>query len=505
MSTHTGRMAVEMAGIKKAFRNVVAIRKADFSVREGEIHALIGENGAGKSTLMSILYGLYEPDAGEIKVFGDTVTRLSPTAAVDLGLGMVHQHFMLIPPFTALENIVLGIEKSRGIFLDTSETAEKVQELGEKYGLTVDLNARVENLSVSMQQRVEILKVLVRGARVLILDEPTAVLTPQEVVDFFKILQLLRNQGSTVILITHKLKEVKALSDRLTVMREGQSVATVDTESVTQADIAQMMVGRPVLFAVDKRPKEPGEVRLAVAELVYEDAGRRLLDGVDLTVRSGEIVGLAGVSGNGQTELVEALVGLLPVQSGTVRLDGAELLQESVLGRLERGLAHVPEDRLLCAICPDFSLSDNLILGLHEHENFSKSGLLNHTAIEKHARALIAEYDVRPPQPDVPIRQLSGGNQQKLVIARECSRKLRLLIAALPTRGVDIGAIEFIHQRLVSLRDQGVAILLVSSELSEILSLSDRIAVMYRGRIVKTFDSGQAGESELGLAMAGVA
>ncbi len=497
-------LAVEMLGIQKSFRDVVAIAHADLSIADGEIHAVVGENGAGKSTLMNVLYGLYQPDRGQIRVHGEPVSGLSPTGAVELGIGMVHQHFMLIPPFTVLENIVLGIEKSRGIFLDPEETAARVVELGERYGLTVDLHAKVEDLSVSQQQRVEILKVLVRGARVLILDEPTAVLTPQEVTEFFKVLQLLKAQRSTIILITHKLAEVKRLTDRLTVMREGRTVGTHETARVSESDIAELMVGRPVLFSVQKTAREPGDVRLEVRKLVHESGGRKLLDDVDLTVRSGEIVGLAGVSGNGQTELVQALVGLAPVSSGSIRLDGREISALPVRERLALGMAHIPEDRFLHAIVPDFSVADNLALGRHRDAPFSSFGLVDSGAIQDQGRKLIAEFDVRPPRGDVAIRQLSGGNQQKVVIARECARSPRFLIAALPTRGVDIGAIEFIHKRLVQLRDQGVAILLVSSELSEILSLSDRVAVICRGRIQRTFDAGRVGESELGLAMAGV-
>jgi ABC-type uncharacterized transport system ATPase subunit len=495
--------AVEMIGIAKRFRSVVAIKNADLTVQAGEIHAVVGENGAGKSTLMNVLYGLYQPDAGKIRVAGEPVMGHSPNQAVEMGIGMVHQHFMLVPTFTVLQNVILGIEETSGPFLDPRRVAATLEELSRTYGLTVDLDAVVGELSVSMQQRVEILKVLVRGAKVLILDEPTAVLTPQEVTEFFKILRTLKSGGATIILITHKLREVKELSDRLTVMREGATIATKDTASVTEKDIAEMMVGRPVLFSVDKGPAKPGKPTIEASGLKYREEGRTLLDGVDLTVHAGEIVGLAGVAGNGQTELVLGLMGLLPGMSGVVKLDEEPIGHLSVRERLDRGMSHVPEDRFRHAFIPDYSVADNMALGRHHGPPFSKGGWLDFAAIESNATALAEEYDVRPRDTSIAMRQLSGGNQQKIVIAREQSRKPRFLIAAMPTRGVDIGAIEFIHRRLVRLRDAGVAILLVSSELSEILSLADRIAVIFAGRIVKTFTPEQANESQLGLAMAG--
>jgi general nucleoside transport system ATP-binding protein len=496
--------AIEMRGIAKRFRHVVAIRQADLTVEAGEIHALVGENGAGKSTLMNVLYGLYRPDAGTIAIGGETVEAHSPNQAVSMGIGMVHQHFMLVPSFTVLQNIILGIEESRGPFLDPSKTLAELDRLGKTYGLTVDPDAIVGDLPVSMQQRVEILKVLVRGAKVLILDEPTAVLTPQEVTEFFRVLKTLKEAGATVILITHKLREVKALSDRLTVMREGATVKTVPTADVTEKDIAEMMVGRPVLFAVEKGPAKPGKATLEVSGLKLRDAGRTLLDGVDLTVRAGEIVGLAGVTGNGQTELVLGLMGLAPV-TGTVRLDGEPIGHLSVRERLDRGMSHVPEDRFRHAFIPDYTVADNYALGLHHRAPFSGSFELDFGEIDRNAQVLNEEFDVRPRAVDVAMRALSGGNQQKIVIAREQSvhRHPKFLIAAMPTRGVDIGAIEFIHKRLIKLRDEGVAILLVSSELSEILSLSDRIAVIFAGKIVREFSPEAATESALGLAMAG--
>jgi len=493
-----------MIGIHKSFKRVTANHDASLSVRRGEIHALVGENGAGKSTLMNILYGLYRPEKGQIRIFGEPILDLSPTQAVQKGIGMVHQHFMLIPPFTVLDNVILGIEESKGLFLDSSRIERQIVELGERYGLKVDPKARVEDLPVLLQQRVEILKVLVRGAKILILDEPTAVLTPQEVDEFFKILRTLRELGSTIILITHKLKEVKALSDRLTIMRGGATVASAETSDVNEEEIAQMMVGRPVRFAVEKEHRPPGDVRLALKNVSYREKGRTILEGIDLEIRSGEILGLAGVAGNGQSELVLGLMGILPDLKGEILLDGRSLSGLSIRARSEQGVAYIPEDRLKHAVLTDYSIEDNLVLGTHHRPPSSAWGWLDRQAIRSGAENLVAEFDIRPPIPDAPVRHLSGGNQQKVVVARECSKEPRFLIAALPTRGVDIGAIEFIHQRLIELRNRGVAILLVASELSEILSLSDRIAVLYRGRIVKILPTEEATESGLGLAMAGV-
>lgn len=498
------RVAVRMKGIRKAFKAVVANQNVDLEIEEGEIHALLGENGAGKTTLMNILYGLYHQDEGTVEVFGEALKNHSPGKAVRMGIGMVHQHFMLIPPFTVLQNIMLGIEESNGPFLDSSKLEAQIRELGDKYGLKIDLDARVEDLSVSQQQRVEILKVLVRGARILILDEPTAVLTPQEVQEFFQVLRTLKAQGATFVIITHKLKEVKALADRLTVMRGGATIATRPVGNITENEIAEMMVGRPVRFELPRSAAKPGAMRLEVKDLSGTVDGRKVLDGLNLEIRSGEILGLAGVAGNGQTELILSLVGLLPEAEGTIKIDGTEVTKLSVRDRMEKGLAHICEDRLKHAIVPDFPVEDNMMLGLHHKGPYSSMGLIDHGHVRETAIKLGQEFDVRPFAPDIPIRQLSGGNQQKVVIARECTKTPRVLIAALPTRGVDIGAIEFIHQRILTLRGEGVAVLLVSSELSEILSLSDRIAVLYRGRIFKTFEDGQATEAALGLAMAGV-
>ncbi|MBI3890127.1 MAG: ABC transporter ATP-binding protein [Candidatus Wallbacteria bacterium] len=494
-----------MLGITKHFGALVANRAVHLAVERGTVHALVGENGAGKSTLMNVLYGLYEPDEGEVRIGGQRVTRLSPARAVELGLGMVHQHFMLIPTFTVLENIVLGIEQSKGGLLDLDSPRAQLQEIIGTYDLKVNPDALAGELSVGMRQRVEILKVLMRGAGVLLLDEPTAVLTPQEVEELFKIVRLLKSQGKTIVFISHKLREVKAISDRLTVMRGGEVVGSHATAGVTEGDIAEMMVGRKVLLDVKKAEAKPGDVCLSIQDVTLVGGGSKLvLDHVDLEVRAGEIVGLAGVVGNGQTELVEVLAGFRAPSDGRVRLDGRDLLEMDVLERYRVGLAHIPEDRHKHGMVVDMDARDNTILGKQRDEPFSRSGVLDETAILLEARARIAQFDVRPPRPDVRAGDMSGGNQQKLVIAREVSREPRFLIAAMPTRGVDIGAIEFIHRHLIELRDSGVAILLVSAELSEVLSLSDRIAVMYEGRMMDVMAASEATEQRLGLLMAGI-
>ncbi|MBI4868738.1 MAG: ABC transporter ATP-binding protein [Candidatus Wallbacteria bacterium] len=497
--------ALEMIGITKRFGALVANRNVHFRVERGTIHALVGENGAGKSTLMNVLYGLYEPDEGEIRIGGNRVERLSPARAVELGLGMVHQHFMLIPTFTVLENIVLGIEETRGGMLDLDSPRKRLLELVGTYHLEVDPDALAGELSVGMRQRVEILKVLMRGAEVLLLDEPTAVLTPQEVEELFKIVRLLKSQGKTIVFISHKLREVKAISDRLTVMRGGEVVATDETASVSESDIAERMVGRRVLLDVKKQPARPGDVCLEVRDLCLIGGGAKMvLDHVDLQVRAGEILGLAGVVGNGQTELVHVLAGFLSPSQGSVWLDGRDLLGMSVLERYAAGLAHIPEDRHRHGMVVDLTARDNAVLGKQRAEPFSHWGVLDEDAIRQEARARITQFDVRPPRPEVRAGDMSGGNQQKLVISREVAREPRFLIAAMPTRGVDIGAIEFIHRHLIELRDRGVAILVVSAELSEVLGLADRIAVMYEGRVMDVMDAASATEQRLGLLMAGV-
>ena len=494
-----------MRGITKRFGGLVANRNVDLAVRRGEVHALVGENGAGKSTLMNVLYGLYEPDEGELRIGRRKIDKLTPARAVGLGLGMVHQHFMLIPTFTVLENIVLGIEEISGGLLDLETPRRRLEDVISTYDLKVEPNRLVGELSVGLRQRVEILKVLMRGAEILLLDEPTAVLTPQEVEELFKIVHLLRSEGKTIVFITHKLREVKAISDRLTVMRGGQVVGTHDTASVSEADIAELMVGRKVLLDVQKPEALPGEIRLQVSGLCLAGLeSKPLLDHVSLEVRSGEILGLCGVVGNGQTELIEVLAGFRMPAEGRLLLDGKDLESMGVLDRYHAGLAHIPEDRHRHGMISDLDVRANFLLGKQRDEPFCRRGFLDDSVAQAEAEERIREFDVRPTEPAARAGDLSGGNQQKVVIAREVARKPRVLIAAMPTRGVDIGAIEFIHRQLVALRQRGVAILLVSAELSEILSLSDRIAVIYEGKIMDVLDAAGATEQQLGLLMAGV-
>ena len=496
--------AIELQDIVKSFGRLVANDRVSLAVRPGSIHALVGENGAGKTTLMKVLFGLYQPDAGTIRVQGETVRFRSPLDALRRGLGMVHQHFMLVPPLTVAENITLGREPRAGVSYDRRRAESDVAELSRRYGLAVDPRARVESLSVGQQQRVEILKILYRGARVLILDEPTAVLTPQEVDELFAVLRSLRDAGDTVVLITHKLREVIELSDRVTVMRGGRVVGERDTKDVTIEELAEMMVGRPVLLTLEKGPSRPGDPVLETEGLVVrDDRGLDAVRGVRLVVRAGEIVGVAGVEGNGQAELIEALAGLRHACAGTIRLAGRDVTRATPLARLRHGLAHVPADRLARGILADFDLADNLILGMQRDAPYRRGPWLDRAAVRAHAAGTLAEYDVRPPLPQVPVRTLSGGNQQKLVVGRELSRRGRLLIAAHPTRGVDLGAIEFIHRRLVAERDRGAGVLLVSSELSELLALSDRLVVIYEGALVHETVPEATDERTLGLYMSG--
>lgn len=495
---------IEMRGITKIFPGVVANEEIDFELRRGEIHALLGENGAGKTTLMKILYGLYSPTRGEIYVNGVEVEITSPNKAIALGIGMVHQHFMLVPPFTVAENIVLGSEPEKAGVLNMEEAIRRVEELSTMYGLIVDPKAKVQDISVGMQQRVEILKALYRGADILILDEPTAVLTPQEVRELIAIMDKLTAQGKSIIFITHKLKEVKAISNRVTVIRRGKVVGTVNTTDVETRDLARMMVGRDVILEVEKAPANPGEVVLAVEDLrATNDRNLPALRGTSFEVRAGEILGLAGVDGNGQSELIEVITGLRPAVSGHVVLKGQDMTKKSARKRTELGMGHIPEDRQKRGLILDYSLWENTILGRQHQRPFSSGILLNSQKVRSHARHLIEEFDVRTPNEEVEAKALSGGNQQKVIIAREIDRNPELLIAAQPTRGVDVGAIEFIHKRIVAERDAGKAVLLVSLELDEILSLSDRIAVIYEGQIVGVMDAKDANEEELGLMMAG--
>lgn len=495
---------IEMRGITKIFPGVVANDNVNFELRKGEIHALLGENGAGKTTLMKILYGLYTPTKGKIFVNGPRVEIDSPNKAIYLGIGMVHQHFMLVPPFTVAENIVLGSEPSKMGVLNTEETIRRVEEISEQYGLAVDPRAKVQDISVGMQQRVEILKALYRGADVLILDEPTAVLTPQEVQELIAIMDKLTSEGKSIIFITHKLKEVKAICNRVTTIRRGKLIGTVETADVDTRDLAKMMVGRDVILEVEKEPAKPGEVILKVDNVhALNDRGLPALEGTTFEVRAGEILGIAGVEGNGQSELTEVITGLRPLQEGQVELNGKNISNISTRKRIGSGISYIPEDRHKRGLVLDFSLSENMILGHHYKAPFSKGINLNYPSIQANARELIEEFDIRTPNEEVLAKNLSGGNQQKVIIARELSRNPELLIAAQPTRGVDVGAIEFIHKRIVEQRDAGKAVLLISLELDEILSLSDRIAVIYEGQIVDILDAKDATEEELGLMMAG--
>jgi ABC-type uncharacterized transport system ATPase subunit len=495
---------LELRGITKRFPGIVANDHVDFDLRPREVHALLGENGAGKSTLMNILYGLYRPDEGEVLLRGKQVEIHSPQDAIGLGIGMVHQHFMLIPVMTVAENIVLGSEPARnGVFLDSESARARVQNLARTFKFAVAPDARVEDISVGQQQRVEILKALYRSADILILDEPTAVLTPQEATELFTILEDLRREGMSIIFISHKLGEVLKIADRITVLRRGQAVGTVPREGATPDGLAKMMVGREVLLRVDKRPNEPGETLLEVDDLhVTDQRELEAVRGVSFSVRAGEIVGIAGVDGNGQTELIDAIAGLRKPSSGRVAIGGRDVTDHSSNAILDEGFGHIPEDRQRRGLVLDFSLAENLALHDFDKPPASRFGWLYPRRLIERARRILREFDVRGGGPETPAASLSGGNQQKVVVAREVSRNPRVLIAAQPTRGLDVGAIEFVHRRLVEERDEGRAILLVSLELEEILSLSDRILVMYEGRIVGEF-SPDASEEELGIAMVG--
>jgi simple sugar transport system ATP-binding protein len=497
--------AVEMRHIRKTWPGVVANDDVSLRVFRGEIHALVGENGAGKSTLMNILYGLLRADSGEIYVNGKLARLSGPRDAIARGIGMVHQHFMLIPPLTVGENIVLGSEPvTRGDFYDRAKANQAVRALSERYGLAIDPNARTGNLPVGLQQRVEILKVLYRGASILILDEPTGVLTPQETADLFVVLRSLREQGKTIIFITHKLREVLEISDRVTVLRRGRVVAEMLTRDTSQEEIARAMVGRAVLLRVEKAPANPGSVALRVENLTAtSEQGLPAVRGVSFELRTGEILGIAGVEGNGQSELVEVLAGTRKPTGGHVWLGDIELTRAGARKTRNAGMAHIPEDRREAGLVLNYTVADNMILGRQRNAQFSWRGIvLRLRDVWNWARQLIARFDVRTPSPETPARSLSGGNQQKVVVAREFSSQPKVLLASQPTRGVDIGAIEFIHRQLVAQRDAGAAILLVSAELDEIRSLSDRIAVMYEGRIVDIVPP-DTSEERLGLLMTG--
>jgi simple sugar transport system ATP-binding protein len=499
--------AVEMHNISKQFPLVLANDDVTFSVQKGEIHALVGENGAGKSTLMNILYGLLHADSGTLAVDGKAAHFTGPGDAIARGIGMVHQHFMLIPPLTVAENVVLGQEPSKRGFVDKASANQTVKALSDQYGLKVDPTAKVETLSVGIEQRIEIIKVLYRGAEILILDEPTAVLTPQEVDELFEILGSLKDQGKTIIFITHKLQEVMAVADTVTVMRRGKVVGTVSTQDTTRQDIATMMVGRQVLFRVERTQAEPGEVVLMVKDLnALDNKDLPALRDISFSVREGEILGIAGVEGNGQTELVEVLTGLRKARSGQVELNGQVITNYSPRLIREKGTGHIPEDRHRRGLVLDFTVAQNMVLGIHYRKPFVRHlglDVINFGPIREKAQRLLKEFDIRPPDHENLAGNLSGGNQQKVIVAREFDQNPKLLIAAQPTRGIDVGSIEFIHQRLLQARDKGKAVLLISADLEEILSISDRIAVMYEGQIVGTLEPAEATEERLGLMMTG--
>jgi ABC-type uncharacterized transport system ATPase subunit len=499
--------AVEMHHVSKQFPLVIANDDVTFSVQKGEIHALVGENGAGKSTLMNILYGLFHADSGTITVKGKNVHFFGPGDAIAHGIGMVHQHFMLIPPLTVAENVVLGQEPSRKGFVDTVKANKIVQALSDQYKLKVDPAAKVETLSVGIEQRIEIIKVLYRGAEIMILDEPTAVLTPQEVDELFEILRALKEQGKTIIFITHKLREVMAVSDTVTVMRRGKVVGTVATKNTTRQEIATMMVGRQVLFRVERTPAAPGKIVLEVKDLsALNNKNLPALRDISFSVREGEILGIAGVEGNGQTELAEVLTGLRKAQSGTVELNGQVITNCSPRVIREHGTGHIPEDRQRRGLVLNFTVAQNMVLGIHYRPPFVRDlglDVINFGPIREKAQRLLQEFDIRPADQENLAGNLSGGNQQKVIVAREFDQNPKLLIAAQPTRGIDVGSIEFIHQRLLQARSKGKAILLISADLEEILSISDRIAVMYEGQIAGTLDPAEATEERLGLMMTG--
>ena len=498
-------VVVSMNKIVKKFGDFTAVDNVDLTIHKGEVHAILGENGAGKSTLMNILYGMYECTSGKILINDKEVVMDSPKKAIDLGIGMVHQHFMLVQPFTVTENIVLGMEPIKGITVDLKSARDTVIDLSKRYGMAVDPDAKVEDISVGMQQRVEILKVLYRGADTLILDEPTASLTPQEIRELMDIIRHLVNDGKSVILITHKLKEIKAIADYCTIIRQGKYIGTVKVEDTKESKLASMMVGREIIDKVDKKPLEAGEIVLEVKDIHAKDyRGVEILKGLDLNVKKGEIVGLAGVDGNGQTELIEILTGLRKGDSGEVLINGENVFNENPKTIFDKGISSIPADRQKHGLVLEFSVEDNMILQNFKVEPYSKGGILNKEPITKNAKELIDKFDIRPRESAKrPAGTLSGGNQQKVIVAREVTNNKDLLIAVNPTRGLDVGAIEFVHKYLVEQRNKYKAVLLVSFELDEIMNLSDRIEVIYNGKIAGSVSGEEADENELGLMMAG--
>lgn len=496
---------VEMRNITKTFPGIVANNKITFQLKKGEIHALLGENGAGKSTLMSILFGLYQPDEGEIYINGQKVRIESPNHANDLKIGMVHQHFKLVHNFTVTENIILGKEDTKYGFIHKEDAVKKIRELSERYRLYVDPDAIIEDITVGMQQRVEILKMLYRDAEILIFDEPTAVLTPQEIEELMKIMKNLAAEGKSIIFITHKLNEIMKVADRCTVLRRGQCIGTVNVNDVTIEEMAEMMVGRKVSFELNKKPAEVKETILEVSNLTVVNAeGKEAVKNVSFTVRRGEIVCIAGIDGNGQSELLQAITGLLEPKQGVIKFKGKDITHESIRNRTLAGIGHIPEDRHRYGLVLDFTLAQNLILQTYFEPRFQNHGFFKFDAIEDYANKLIERFDIRSGQGAKTIaRSMSGGNQQKAIIAREVDREPDLLIAIQPTRGLDVGATEYIHNQLIAHRDKGKAVLLMSLELDEVLNLSDRILVMFEGEIVANVQADEITENELGLYMSG--
>ena len=497
---------IEMLNITKEFPGIKANDDVTLQLKQGEVHALLGENGAGKSTLMSVLFGLYQPEAGTIKKNGQVVHIKDPNDANDLNIGMVHQHFKLVEVFTVLDNIILGVEPNKAGFLQKKEAREKVMALSERYGLKVDPDALIEDISVGMQQRVEILKMLYRDNEILIFDEPTAVLTPQEIDELMEIMRSFTKEGKSILFITHKLNEIMAVADRCTVLRKGKCIGTVNIQDTTKEELSQMMVGRPVSFAVEKQPAAPGQVVLDVKGVTVPSRLHKnnAVKNVSLQVRQGEIVCLAGIEGNGQTEFVSALTGLEKFSAGHISLCGHEITAAPIRERSKLGMSHIPEDRHKYGLILDYSLEENLVLQRYWQPEFQKHGFLRKGMIRQYAEKLIRQYDIRSGQGPVTIaRSMSGGNQQKAIIAREVDKGPELLVAVQPTRGLDVGAIEYIHKQLIAQRDAGKAILLVSLELDEVMNVSDRILVMYEGEIVGEFDPKTTSVNELGLYMAG--
>ena len=497
---------IEMLNIRKEFPGIVANDDITLQLKKGEIHALLGENGAGKSTLMSVLFGLYQPEKGEIRKNGEVVKINNPNDANDLGIGMVHQHFKLVEIFTVLENIILGVEPNKMGFIQKKEARKKVVELSEKYGLKVDPDALIENISVGMQQRVEILKMLYRENEILIFDEPTAVLTPQEIDELMKIMKNFAAEGKSILFITHKLNEIMAVADRCTVLRKGKYVGTVDIKDTNKEELSKMMVGRDVNFKVDKTDAKPSETILSVKDVCVQSklGGHDSVSNVSFDVKAGEIVCLAGIDGNGQTEFVQALTGLDKIKSGSISICGEDMTKASIRKRTKAGMSHIPEDRHKHGLILDYSLEDNIVLQRYYEPEFQKNGFIKRDAVREYANKIIDQYDVRSGQGAITIaRSMSGGNQQKAIVGREIDKNHKLLVAVQPTRGMDVGAIEYIHKQLIATRDEGKAVLLVSLELDEVMNVSDRILVMYEGEIVGELDPKTTTVEELGLYMAG--